>query len=340
MTQTTRAESPLPAGMTAIAISEPGGPLVLKPQTRNLPAPDQGEILIRVRAAGVNRPDVMQRKGLYPAPPGASDLPGLEVAGEVAALGEGVHRWHVGDLVTALTPGGGYAQYCKVHETNALPVPHGFTLTEAAALPETFFTVWHNVFQRGGLRKGEWLLVHGGSSGIGTAAIQLATAFGASVVVTAGSAEKCRACLDLGAARAVNYREEDFVAAVREATGGHGADVILDMVGGDYVTRNYRAAAEDGRIVQIAFQQGARAEADFTQLMVKRLTHTGSTLRPRPVSFKAQVAAELEEKVWPLLAERRVAPVMDMIFPLAEAWRAHERMEVGEHVGKIVLDVD
>lgn len=340
MTQTTQAESPLPAGMTAIAISEPGGPLVLKPQTRDLPAPDQGEILIRVRAAGVNRPDVMQRKGLYPAPPGASDLPGLEVAGEVAALGEGVHRWHVGDLVTALAPGGGYAQYCKVHETNALPVPHGFTLTEAAALPETFFTVWHNVFQRGGLRKGEWLLVHGGSSGIGTAAIQLATAFGASVVVTAGSAEKCRACLDLGAARAVNYREEDFVAAVREATGGHGADVILDMVGGDYVTRNYRAAAEDGRIVQIAFQQGARTEADFTQLMVKRLTHTGSTLRPRPVSFKAQVAAELEEKVWPLLAERRVAPVMDMIFPLAEAWRAHERMEVGEHVGKIVLDVD
>jgi putative PIG3 family NAD(P)H quinone oxidoreductase len=339
MSETTRGESPLPATMTAIAITEPGGPLVLKAQTRDLPVPGQGEILVRVRAAGVNRPDVMQRKGLYPAPPGASDLPGLEVAGEVAALGEGVHRWRIGDLVTALTPGGGYAEYCRVHETNALPVPHGFTLTEAAALPETFFTVWHNVFQRGGLKKGEWLLVHGGSSGIGTAAIQLAAAFGASVVATAGSAEKCRACLDLGAARAVNYREEDFVAAVKEATGGHGADVILDMVGGSYVTRNYKAAAEDGRIVQIAFQEGAKTEADFTQLMVKRLTHTGSTLRPRPVSFKAQVAAELEEKVWPLLAERRIAPVMDMIFPLAEAWRAHERLEVGEHVGKIVLDV-
>lgn len=339
MSQTPLATEPLPATMTAIAITEPGGPLVLKPQTRDLPVPGQGEILVRVRAAGVNRPDVMQRKGLYPAPPGASDLPGLEVAGEVAALGDGVHRWRVGDLVTALTPGGGYAQYCRVHETNALPVPHGFTLTEAAALPETFFTVWHNVFQRGGLKKGEWLLVHGGSSGIGTAAIQLAAAFGASIVATAGSAEKCRACLDLGAARAVNYREEDFVAAMREATAGHGADVILDMVGGAYVTRNYKAAAEDGRIVQIAFQGGAATEADFTQLMVKRLTHTGSTLRPRPVAFKARIAAELEEKVWPLLAERRIAPVMDMIFPLAEAWRAHERLEVGEHVGKIVLDV-
>jgi len=339
MSETTREEGALPSTMTAIAITEPGGPLVLKPQARDLPVPDQGEILIRVRAAGVNRPDVMQRKGLYPAPPGASDLPGLEVAGEVAALGEGVHRWRVGDSVTALTPGGGYAQYCRVHETNALPVPHGFTLTEAAALPETFFTVWHNVFQRGGLKKGEWLLVHGGSSGIGTAAIQLAAAFGANVVATAGSAEKCQACLDLGATRAVNYREEDFVAAVKEATGGHGADVILDMVGGSYVTRNYKAAAEDGRIVQIAFQEGAKTEADFTLLMVKRLTHTGSTLRPRPVSFKAQVAAELEEKVWPLLAERRIAPVMDMIFPFAEAWRAHERMEEGNHVGKIVLDV-
>jgi len=339
MPQTTAAEAGLPATMTAIAISEPGGPLVLKPQTRDLPVPGQGEILVRVRAAGVNRPDVMQRKGLYPPPPGASDLPGLEVAGEVAALGEGVHRWRLGDQVTALAPGGGYAQYCRVHETNALPVPPGFTLTEAAALPETFFTVWHNVFQRGRLKAGEWLLVHGGSSGIGTTAIQLATAFGARVVVTAGSAEKCRACLDLGAVRAINYREEDFVAAVREQTGGHGADVILDMVGGAYVTRNYRAAAEEGRVVQIAFQQGAKVEADFTQLIVKRLTHTGSTLRPRPVSFKAGIAAELEDKVWPLLAAHRVTPVMDMIFPLAEAWRAHERMEQGEHIGKIVLDV-
>jgi putative PIG3 family NAD(P)H quinone oxidoreductase len=330
----------LPAQMTAIAISEPGGPLVLKPEKRDLPQPGQGEILIRVKAAGVNRPDVQQRKGLYPPPPGASDLPGLEAAGEVAALGEGVHRWQVGDQVTALTPGGAYAEYCRVHENNALPIPHGFTFTEAAAIPETFFTVWHNVFQRGRLQKGETLLVHGGSSGIGTTAIQLGSAFGAYVIVTAGSAEKCQACLELGADRAVNYREEDFVQAVKEATGGKGADVILDMVGGDYISRNYEAAAEDGRIVQIAFMGGAKTEADFTRLMVKRLTHTGSTMRPRPVSFKAQIAAELEDQVWPLLAERRIAPVMDMIFPLREAWRAHERMEAGENIGKIVLDVE
>src|SRR5690606_35022756 len=231
-------------------------------------------------AAGVNRPDVAQRKGHYPPPPGASDLPGLEAAGEVAALGEGVHRWRIGDAVTALTPGGGYAEYCRVHETNALPIPHGFTFTEAAAVPETFFTVWHNVFQRGGLRPGETLLVHGGSSGIGTTAIQVAKALGSTVIVTAGSAEKCAACLKLGADRAVNYREEDFVAAVREHTSRHGADVILDMVGGDYVARNYDAAAVDGRIVQIANQGGAVATANFAKLMVKRLTHTGSTLRP------------------------------------------------------------
>ena len=329
----------LPSKMTAIAISESGGPLVLKPEQRDLPQPGQGEILIRVRAAGVNRPDVAQRKGHYPPPPGASDLPGLEAAGEVAALGENVHRWKVGDQVTALTPGGAYAEYCRVHETNALPVPHGFTMTEAAALPETFFTVWHNVFQRGGLKAGETLLVHGGTSGIGTTAIQLATAFGARVIATAGSAEKCQACLDLGAARAINYREEDFVAATLDATDGKGANVILDMVGGEYIGRNYRAAAEDGRIVQISFLGGSKAEADFSLLMVKRLTHTGSTLRPRPVSFKAQIAAELEDRVWPMLAERRIAPVMDTIFPLAEAWRAHERMEEGEHIGKIVLDV-
>lgn len=331
--------SRLPAQMTAVAITEPGGPLVLKPEKRDLPQLGQGEILIRVKAAGVNRPDIQQRKGLYPPPPGASDLPGLEAAGEVVALGEGVHRWQPGDLVTALTPGGAYAEFCRVHETNALPIPHGFTFTEAAAVPETFFTVWHNVFQRGRLQKGETLLVHGGSSGIGTTAIQLGAAFGAKVIVTAGTADKCEACLQLGAAHAVNYREVDFVRAVKEATGGKGADVILDMVGGDYVTRNYEAAAEDGRIVQIAFLGGAKTEADFTRLMVKRLTHTGSTMRPRPVSFKAQIAAELEDRVWPLLAERRIAPVMDMIFPLKEAWRAHERMEVGEHIGKIVLDV-
>ncbi|RUM97801.1 NAD(P)H-quinone oxidoreductase [Pseudaminobacter arsenicus] len=329
----------LPEKMTAVAISTPGGPLVLKPERRDLPKPETGEILIRVHAAGVNRPDVLQRKGAYPPPPGASDLPGLEVAGEVAALGEGVQRWAIGDRVCALTPGGGYAEYARVHETNALPLPAGFTFSEAAALPETFFTVWHNVFERGSLKGGETLLVHGGSSGIGTTAIQLASAFGAYVIATAGSAEKCAACLKLGADRAINYRSEDFVAVVKEATDGRGANVILDMVGGDYVGRNYTAAAIEGRIVQIATQGGAVASADFSKLMVKRLTHTGSTLRPRPVEVKAQIAAGLEAKVWPLLAARRIAPVMDMIFPLKEAWRAHERMEEGEHIGKIVLDV-
>ncbi len=329
----------LPAKMTAIAISEPGGPRVLKPEKRDVPQPGEGELLIRVRAAGVNRPDVQQRKGLYPAPPGASDLPGLEVAGEVAALGEGVKRWRVGDAVCALTPGGGYAEYAAVHESHALPLPSGFTFTEAAAIPESFFTVWHNVFQRGGLKSGETLLVHGGSSGVGTTAIQLAAAFGAYVITTAGSAEKCAACLKIGADRAVNYKEQDFVAAVKEATDGKGADVILDMVGGDYVARNYVAAAVEGRIVQIATQAGAVASADFARLMVKRLTHTGSTLRPRSVAVKGEIAAALEANVWPLLGVRKIAPVMDMIFPLKEAWRAHERMEEGEHIGKIVLDV-
>jgi putative PIG3 family NAD(P)H quinone oxidoreductase len=329
----------IPVKMTAVAISQPGGPRVLRPEKRDVPEPGEGEILIRVRAAGVNRPDVAQRTGAYPPPPGASDLPGLEVSGEVVALGQGARRWRAGDAVCALTPGGGYAEYVKVHESNALPVPQGFTLTEAAALPETYFTVWHNVFERGGLKPGETLLVHGGSSGIGTTAIQLASAFGAKVVTTAGSAEKCAACLKLGADRAVNYREEDFVAAVKEATDGRGADVILDMIGGDYVARNYHAAAVDGRIVQIATQGGAVASADFARLMVKRLLHTGSTLRPRSAEFKGQIAAALEAQVWPLLATRRVAPVMDMIFPLREAWRAHERMEEGEHIGKIVLDV-
>jgi putative PIG3 family NAD(P)H quinone oxidoreductase len=329
----------IPEKMTAVAISVPGGPRVLKPERRDIPVLDAGEILIRVRAAGVNRPDVAQRKGAYPPPPGASDLPGLEVSGEVAALGEGVARWRVGDAVCALTPGGGYAEYAKVHESNALPLPAGFTFTEAAALPETFFTVWHNVFERGALKSGETLLVHGGSSGIGTTAIQLASAFGATVITTAGSPEKCEACLKLGADRAVNYRTEDFVSVVKEATDGRGANVILDMVGGDYVARNYSAAAIEGRIVQIATQGGAVASADFSKLMLKRLIHTGSTLRARTVEVKAGIAAALEAQVWPLLAIRRVAPVTDMIFPLKEAWRAHERMEEGEHIGKIVLDV-
>ena len=332
--------SSIPAKMRVVAISEPGGPRVLKPEQRDVPRPGEGEILIRVRAAGVNRPDVQQRKGLYPAPAGASDLPGLEVAGEVAAVGAGVARWHGGDQVCALTPGGGYAEYVTVHASNALPMPAGFTFTEAAALPENYFTVWHNVFQRGGLKNGETLLVHGGSSGIGTTAIQLASAFGAQVIATAGSAEKCAACVKLGADRAVNYKEEDFVQAVKGATEGKGADVILDMVGGDYVMRNYHAAAIEGRIVQIATQMGAVASADFARLMVKRLTHTGSTLRPRSVEFKGEIAAALEAKVWPMLATRKIAPVMDMIFPLTEAWRAHERMEEGDHIGKIMLDVE
>jgi putative PIG3 family NAD(P)H quinone oxidoreductase len=329
----------LPARMTVVAISEPGGPRVLKPEKRELPELRDGEILIKVRAAGVNRPDVLQRMGAYPPPPGASDLPGLEVSGEVAARGPGVRRWNTGDTVCALTPGGGYAEYCRVHESNALPIPHGFTFSEAAALPETFFTVWHNVFERGALKKGETLLVHGGSSGIGTTAIQLASAFGAYVVTTAGSVEKCEACMTLGADRAINYKAEDFVALTKEATGGRGADVILDMVGGDYVGRNYDAAAVEGRIVQIATQGGIKGTADYSKLMVKRLVHTGSTLRPRTTEFKAGIAAALEAQVWPLLAARRVAPVMDMIFPLKEAWRAHERMEEGAHIGKIVLDV-
>jgi len=329
----------IPETMTAVAISKPGGPLVLKAEQRPVPAPGSGEILIKVRAAGVNRPDVLQRRGVYPPPKGASDLPGLEVAGEVAALGAEAPRWQVGDAVCALTPGGGYAEYSVVHESNALPVPTGLSFNEAAAVPETFFTVWHNVFQRGGLKAGETLLVHGGSSGIGTTAIQLAEAFGATVIATAGSEEKCAACLRLGAKRAVNYHREDFVGAVKDLTGGRGADVILDMVGGTYVLRNYDAAAVEGRIIQIATQAGAVAQADFAKLMVKRLTHTGSTLRPRTTEFKGQIAASLEAEVWPLLSTRRVAPVMDKAYPLREAWRAHERMEDGHHIGNIVLEV-
>lgn len=327
------------ATMKAIEISEPGGPRALRATERPAPEPGEGEILVRVKCAGVNRPDVLQRMGAYPPPKGASDIPGLEISGTVEALGPGASKFSQGDPVCALVAGGGYAEFATVHESNALPVPGGFTFAEASAIPETYFTVWHNVFQRGGLKAGETLLVHGGTSGIGTTAIQLANAFGATVVTTAGSAGKCAAAEKLGADRAVNYREDDFVEAVRQATGGKGADVILDMVGGDYITRNYQAAAVEGRIVQIAFLNGRKAEADFSLLMVKRLTHTGSTLRARSVDFKAGLATELRDKVWPLLAERKVQPVMDMIYPLSEAWRAHERMEAGSHIGKIVLDV-
>ncbi|MFG1418872.1 NAD(P)H-quinone oxidoreductase [Xanthobacter sp. V0B-10] len=329
----------VPATMTAIAITAPGGPDVLAPEQRPTPAPAPGEVLVKVEAAGVNRPDVMQRKGLYPPPPGASDIPGLEIAGTVVALGAGAGRFAIGDRICALVSGGGYAQYCPAPEATALPVPAGLSMGEAAALPETVFTVWSNVFQRGGLKAGEWLLVHGGASGIGTTAIQLAKAFGARVIVTAGSEEKCAACLRLGADVAVNYAEKDFVPEVKSATGGKGANVILDIIGGPYIQKNYEAAAVDGRIVQIAFQKGSKAEVDFMRLMLKRLTHTGSTLRSRPLAEKASLAAEVVEKVWPLVAAGTVRPVMDLAFPLAEAAAAHARMDASAHIGKITLTV-
>jgi NADPH2:quinone reductase len=327
----------LPSRMTAIGIREPGGPDVLEVQERPVPQPQAGEILIKVAAAGVNRPDVMQRKGLYPPPPGAPDIPGLEVAGQVAALGPEARLWKVGDAVTALVAGGGYAQYCVAHESHALPVPPGHSLVDAAAIPETFFTVWHNVFERGALQPGETLLVHGGSSGIGTTAIQLGKAFGARVISTAGSPEKCEACTKLGADLAINYKTEDFVALTKEATQGRGADVILDMVGGDYIERNYEAAAVEGRIVQIAFQGSPKATVNFTRIMLKRLHHTGSTLRSRSTQDKAAIARAIEQQVLPLLAAGRVKPVIDSTFPLAEASKAHARMESSAHVGKIVL---
>jgi NADPH2:quinone reductase len=328
-----------PARMTAIAIRAPGGPEMLVPEERPVPAPGAGEILVKVAAAGVNRPDVMQRMGHYPPPKGAPEIPGLEIAGTVAACGPNVQRWKEGDQVTALVVGGGYAEYCLAHETHALPVPAGLSLIEAAAIPETFFTVWHNAFERGGLRAGETFLVHGGSSGIGTAAIQLAKAFGARVVTTAGSAEKCAACRSLGADVAVNYKSEDFVAATKEATGGTGADVILDMVGGDYIERNYEAAAVEGRIVQIAFQGSPKANVDFRRIMLKRLHHTGSTLRSRSIEDKAAIARAVEQKVWPLIAAGKVKPLIDQTFPLADAAGAHARMEASTHIGKIVLTV-
>ncbi|WP_083656361.1 NAD(P)H-quinone oxidoreductase [Mongoliimonas terrestris] len=322
--------------MTAIEITRPGGPEVLAPTTRPVPVPKDREILVKVRAAGVNRPDSLQREGGYPPPPGASDIPGLEIAGTVVARGDLAGPWQVGDAVTALVAGGGYAEYAVVDGSNALPLPDGYDFIKAAALPETFFTVWSNVFDRAGLQPGESFLVHGGTSGIGTTAIQLAKAFGATVFATAGSADKCRVCRDLGADLAVNYRDEDFVAAVKQATGGKGVDVILDMVGGDYIDRNYEAAAVEGRIVQIAFLRGPKQTVNFTRLMLKRLTHTGSTLRARDPAFKARIAASLEEKVWPLLAAGTVAPVIDAVLPLAQAAEAHRLLEA-DHVGKIML---
>lgn len=326
----------LPATMTAIEITTHGGPGVLQPVTVPVPTPKAGEILIKVAYAGVNRPDALQRAGAYNPPAGASPLPGLEASGTVAAVGAGVSRWTVGDAVTALLPGGGYAEYVTTHADHALPVPEGMPMDQAAALCETFFTVWSNVFRRGGLQAGERFLVHGGSSGIGTTAIQLAHLRGARVFTTAGSADKCAACVALGAEAAWNYRDVDFV-DLMGAMGG--ADVILDMVGGDYIQRNLRALADDGRLVQIAFLQGPKAEINFAPLMMRRQTITGSTLRPQSVAAKAVIARDLESEVWPHLASGRIAPVMDSIFALEDAAQAHARMESSVHIGKIMLKV-
>jgi NADPH2:quinone reductase len=323
--------------MIAIAIPTPGGPEALVPQERPLPLLGAGEVLVKVAAAGVNRPDVTQRQGNYPPPKGAPDIPGLEIAGEVVALGEGAARWTIGDRVMALVIGGGYAEYCTAHESHCLPIPDGLSMAEAAAIPETFFTVWHNVFERGRLQAGETLLIHGGTSGIGTVAIQLAKQFGARVIVTVGSPDKCEAARKLGADVAIDYKTEDFVAATKAATNDHGADVILDMVGGDYIERNYQSAAVDGRIVQIAFLGSNKATVDFRRLMIKRLTHTGSTLRPRSVAEKAAIAHALSEKLLPLIAAGKVRPIMDSSFALKDAVKAHRRMESSQHIGKIVL---
>jgi len=327
----------VPSQMTVIGISKPGGPEVLVPETRPVPTPGPNEILIKVAAAGVNRPDVAQRSGSYPPPPGASDLPGLEVAGEVVALGAGSHKHKIGDKVMSLVAGGGYAQYCIAQDAQAMAIPASLSMLEAGATPETLMTVWHNVFERGQLQAGETILIHGGSSGIGTMAIQLAKAFGAKVIVTVGSKDKADACMRLGADHAINYKTDDFVAAVKPMTEGKGPNVILDMVGGDYVERNYEAAATDGRIVQIATLGGAKVTVNVARLMVKRLHHTGSTLRPRSNADKAAMVAAIEAKVMPLLREGRIKPLMDSTFPLEKAAEAHRRMETSEHIGKIVL---
>jgi NADPH:quinone reductase len=327
----------IPPLMRCVEISKPGGPEVLVPAERPAPAPKANEILVKVAAAGVNRPDVLQRLGRYPVPPGASDLPGLEIAGEVASCGPGVTLWKPGDKVCALVPGGGYAEYCTVPEVQALPVPRGLSLLEAASLPETCFTVWSNVYDRGRLAPGETLLVQGGSSGIGVTAIQMAKAMGNTVFATAGSDEKCAACVKLGADKAINYRTQDFGAEVKAATGGKGVDVILDMVGGDYVPAELKCLADDGRLVFIAFLRGPKTELDINELMRRRLTMTGSTLRPRPVEFKGAIARSLREKIWPLIEAGRIKPVIYKSFPLAQASEAHKLMESSQHIGKIVL---
>jgi putative PIG3 family NAD(P)H quinone oxidoreductase len=323
--------------MRVVEITAPGGPEVLELRTRPVAAPGQGEILVAVSAAGVNRPDILQRRGLYPPPPGAPDVPGLEVAGHVAAVGPGVAGWREGDRVMALVAGGGYAEYCLAPAPQCLPLPPTLDLVSAGAVPETFFTVWTNVFARGRLRAGETLLVHGGASGIGTTAIQMARCFGARVIATAGSAGRCRACVELGAERAFDRATEDFVAGTREATHGRGADVILDMVGGDYLPRNVAALADGGRLVQIALVRGTHAELDLRAVMQRRLTITGSTLRPRSVAEKGAIAEALRENVWPHLEAARIRPVIHATFPLAEAAGAHRALEDENHVGKIVL---
>lgn len=328
----------VPQSMTAIAIVGKGGPEVLQPATVPVPVAEGRDVLIKVAAAGVNRPDVMQRLGLYPAPKGHSEIPGLEVAGEIVALGPDAHRFKVGDRVMALVNGGGYAEYCLADAGSCIPVPDGISMVEAAALPEGFFTVWHNVFERGGLEPGNWFLVHGGTSGIGTAAIQLATAFGAKVIATAGSQEKCAVCRELGAVHAVDYKTEDFAEVVKAETGGRGVNVILDMIGGDYVERNIRSLADDGRLVNIAFQGGSKVTIDMMRIMLKRLTVTGSTLRIRPADVKAAIARQVEEKAVPLVVDGRVKVIIDHTFPLADAAAAHARMDEA-HIGKIVLTV-
>jgi NADPH:quinone reductase len=329
----------VPATMSCIEITTPGAPDVLKLATRPTPQPAAGELLVKVAAAGVNRPDVLQRYGKYPPPPGASDLPGLEIAGTVAALGDGVTGFKIGDAVCALISGGGYAEYCTAPAPQCLPVPKGLALVEAAAVPETFFTVWTNVFERGRLKSGETFLVHGGASGIGTTAIQLAKAFGARVLATAGTPEKCAACEKLGAERAINYKSEDFVAVAKEATGGKGVELILDMVGGDYVGRNIELAKVEGRIVQIAFLRSPKTEVNLAPLMMKRLTLTGSTLRARAIPEKGAIAAAVRQHVWPLIEAGKVKPVIHATFPLADAAGAHRLMEADTHIGKIVITV-
>ena len=329
----------IPKEMRAVEIAKPGGPEVLKSVMRPVPAPKANEILIKVAAAGVNRPDVLQRSGNYPVPPDASDLPGLEVAGEVAARGAAVTMWSIGDKVCALVHGGGYAEYCVAPEATALPVPQGWSLTEAASLPETFFTVWGNVYDRARLAPGESLLVQGGTSGIGVSAIQMAKATGNRVFATAGSDEKCAACLRLGADKAINYRTQDFAAEIKAATGGKGVNVILDMVGGDYVPKELKSLADDGRLVFIAFLRGHKSELDINEVMRRRLTLSGSTLRPRPVEFKGQLARNLRENIWPLIEAGKIRPEIYKTFPLANAAEAHRLMESSQHIGKIVLTV-